>query len=513
MEFLSHFFDYSYYMPHGHCYLWNPPVLLLHVISDSLIALSYFSIPIGIYYFVKRRKDLKFKSIFYLFSAFILFCGSSHLMLIYTTWVPNYALEGIVKALTAGVSLATAIALWPIIPKALKIPSQQTLDQRNRELKLLNEKLEERVKEQTLEIETQRRYLLDIINVSPVAKFVLNENHEISLVNNRLKDLFKAEEEDILGTKVNQWVPENQRHDHSIHMKHYSEAPDARLMNGRAVRLLNKKKELIDVEISLAPLMQNGKQQVIANLIDISERVRLENQQKKLYQELNTFTSAVNHDLRSPLVTIKGFLQLLKQELLNQDTQKVEHRIDRIETAADRMTQVLDHLKSLKESGSISGKMRWVSPKDILEECQTITGEEISQSKLEVIMDGLPEKIYSDGDKLLHIFQNLITNAIKHNDKSDKKLSISFKHEDNSLRFCDNGNGITEADMKNIFSLYFYNSNNADNSGVGLYLVKRFCEQVEVDLIVESKVDEGTCFQLVFPSSFIQLSHDEGVKH
>jgi signal transduction histidine kinase/CheY-like chemotaxis protein len=117
------------FMPHGHCYLWTPSLLWIYVISDSVIGLSYYSIPLALTYFVRKRTDLQFSWIFLLFSLFIFACGTTHFMSLWTIWHPDYWLDAAVKAMTAMASIFTAIVLWPLIPQALRIPSMQQLNQ------------------------------------------------------------------------------------------------------------------------------------------------------------------------------------------------------------------------------------------------------------------------------------------------------------------------------------------------------------------------------------------------
>lgn len=125
-------------MPHGHCYYWDPSIVWLHVISDVLIGLSYYSIPIALFVFVRRREDLAFPSVFWLFALFILACGTTHIMNIITLWHPVYRLEGVIKAVTGGVSVVTAILLWPLIPRALELPSPAQLETVNDQLRQEN---------------------------------------------------------------------------------------------------------------------------------------------------------------------------------------------------------------------------------------------------------------------------------------------------------------------------------------------------------------------------------------
>lgn len=141
LELLQSFFVDGAFIPHGHCYLWKPGLVLLHILSDSLIALAYFSIPIALVYFVRKREDLPFKSILLLFGAFIISCGITHIVEIWTLWHPTYWLSGLIKAITAFISIYTAIVLLPIIPQALALPSPAQLESANSQLKLTLQKL------------------------------------------------------------------------------------------------------------------------------------------------------------------------------------------------------------------------------------------------------------------------------------------------------------------------------------------------------------------------------------
>ncbi|RCJ33958.1 hypothetical protein A6769_23225 [Nostoc punctiforme NIES-2108] len=134
LEFGKSLFAYKQFIPHGHCYLWKPELVGLHIVSDSLIALAYYSIPITLLYFVRKRQDLPFNWVFLLFATFIVTCGTTHLMEIWTLWYPTYWLSGCLKAITAIVSLYTASELIPLVPKALALPSSAQLEAANLEL-------------------------------------------------------------------------------------------------------------------------------------------------------------------------------------------------------------------------------------------------------------------------------------------------------------------------------------------------------------------------------------------
>lgn len=115
---------------HGFCLTWAPGLIALHVAADAATGLAYFSIPIALAFVAVRRPDLKYGWVAYLFVAFILACGATHVMSIFTLWVPAYGIEGLIKLVTAILSVATAAILWPLIPKVVGLPSAAQLEQR-----------------------------------------------------------------------------------------------------------------------------------------------------------------------------------------------------------------------------------------------------------------------------------------------------------------------------------------------------------------------------------------------
>jgi PAS domain S-box-containing protein len=153
-------------MAHGYCLLWKPWLVTLHAGSDLLIFGAYSAIPIAIWIFLRKRKDLELKPLAALFAAFIFLCGLTHLAQMATLWWPIYETQGWIKLVTAAVSVATAIAIFPLIPRALAIPSPHQLQLVNmgleeevdahrrtlRQLERARQELEERVADRTAEL-------------------------------------------------------------------------------------------------------------------------------------------------------------------------------------------------------------------------------------------------------------------------------------------------------------------------------------------------------------------------
>jgi signal transduction histidine kinase len=134
---------------HGFCLLWQPGLIWTYAASDALIALSYFTIPLALAEIARRRSDLVFRPLLWLFAAFILLCGTTHWLDILTLWVPAYGLEAVVKAATAAVSVFTAVALWRLLPLALTLPSPAQYRQTQDALLVSEERL---VQSQKMEV-------------------------------------------------------------------------------------------------------------------------------------------------------------------------------------------------------------------------------------------------------------------------------------------------------------------------------------------------------------------------
>src|ERR1700704_2826629 len=196
--------DSAAYMAHGYCLLWKPWLVALHAGSDFLIFAAYSAIPVAIWVFVVKRPNVEMKGLARLFAAFILWCGFTHLVNLVTLWWPIYEFQGVVKAVTAGISLTTAVMIFPLIPKALAIPSPLELQLANSdlakeitahkrtlaELEQARAKLEQRVEARTKELSEATERFRSLFEHGPVAMLMADRAGNLRQANSGAERLF-----------------------------------------------------------------------------------------------------------------------------------------------------------------------------------------------------------------------------------------------------------------------------------------------------------------------------------
>jgi diguanylate cyclase (GGDEF)-like protein/PAS domain S-box-containing protein len=172
MQSLSSAINADGLLPHGYCLTWSPGLLSLHVISDLLIVLAYYSIPVSLIYFTWKRKDLPYPGLFLMFSLFIVACGTTHLLSAITIWFPLYWLDGIVKAITAVISLIAVAMMFKVIPRALALRSPAQLET----------EIQERKQAETL-LFKQKEFSEEVITSLPGIFYMLDTQGKFVRVN------------------------------------------------------------------------------------------------------------------------------------------------------------------------------------------------------------------------------------------------------------------------------------------------------------------------------------------
>ena len=289
------------YMAHGYCLLWKPWLVALHAGADFLIFAAYFAIPVAIWIFISKRPNVEMRGLARLFAAFILWCGLTHIVNLVTLWWPIYEFQGLVKAITAGISLTTAVVIFPLIPHALAIPSPNELQIANADLareiaahKLTLEKLEQararleqRVEERTKELSEATERFRSLFEHAPVAMLMADSSGSVRLINTGAERLFDYSKVELIGQSVDMLLPEARRQGHQRLMAAFHEAPAARPMGvGRELHGRRKDGAEIPVEIGLNPLKVEGESFVVASILDISARRQADQRMQFVMREL-----------------------------------------------------------------------------------------------------------------------------------------------------------------------------------------------------------------------------------
>ncbi|MGO8791165.1 MAG: sensor histidine kinase [Terriglobia bacterium] len=285
MDTLKELFSADGFMPHGYCYMWNGRLLWLHLISDALIFLSYVSISLTLLYFIRKRRDVPFNWIFLCFGIFIVACGFTHAMEVWTLWHATYWLSGAVKVITALASVITAVLLIRLMPHALKIPN----------LELLRSEIADRER-------AQARFQ-GLMEAAPDAMVVVNQEGKIVHVNAQVEKVFGYRREELLGKAVEMLVPERFRGKHPGHRTSFFAEPRVREMGaGLELYGLRKGGAEFPVEISLSPLETEEGVLVSSAIRDITERKRADAKFRGLLEAAPDAVVVVNHDGKIVLV-------------------------------------------------------------------------------------------------------------------------------------------------------------------------------------------------------------------
>jgi len=499
------------FLPHGTCIAWDLPLLGLYVISDIFIALAYFSIPIAIVYFVNQRNDLAFKPIYYLFAAFITACGLTHAMSIITIWYPLYYLAGILKAITAIVSVATAVYLVPRMSELVRLPDFHDLIQVTEKLKTENKQRQEVEQELLTSQQTlaeSNRLLKTVLDAVPVRLF-WKDRDSIYTGGNRLfvQDAGLASAEELMG-KSDFDMPWTQSQSIA-----YRE-DDRQVMESGTEKLHIEEKQLDSsgkekwVLTNKVPLINTHDEVIgiLGSYENINERKEMEQGlilAKEAAEEANKaksqFLSRMSHELRTPLNGILGFAQLLDAEQLTDDQ---KDSVNMISAAGKHLLALINDILQLAsiESGKIEVSIEPIEIASILHEVLPSIETLLADNQLSLSVVGDPKTwVAADRVKLKQLLYNLLSNAVKYN-KPHGLIRLSIEHIDDEhcrIAITDTGEGIVESDLDALFEPFnrlSYENTKIEGTGIGLTISQQIAQLMDTELNVKSTVGEGTTF-------------------
>ena len=238
--------------------------------------------------------------------------------------------------------------------------------------------------------------------------------------------------------------------------------------------------------------------------LEVGERERLSAELEKKNAELERFGYTVSHDLKSPLVTIEGFVGLLRQDIADQHGERINDDLDKISDAADTMKQLLDDLLELGRAGQLIGDLSDCRLSDIARQAADALAGKIDSGGIELEIDDMPS-VQVDVTRLREVYQNLIENAIKYmGEQNAPRIRIGAELKDDWAHcfVSDNGVGIEPKFQEQIFGLFQRLSNDTGGTGIGLALVKRIVETHGGKVWVESEgLGKGTTLWFSLPCS------------
>jgi PAS domain S-box-containing protein len=241
---------------------------------------------------------------------------------------------------------------------------------------------------------------------------------------------------------------------------------------------------------------------------ELTERKRLIEELEVKNAELERFTYTVSHDLKSPLITIKGFLGFLEQDSLSGNQARLRGDIQRISDATNKMQSLLNELLNLSRVGRLINQSQQISFNEVVQEAIDIVQGRLQANQIKVQVQKDMPKIYADHPRIVEIVQNLIDNAAKFARFHPKPLveigQDGYEEEKPIFFVRDNGIGIDVAHHERIFGLFNKLDADSEGTGVGLALVKRIVELHGGRIWVQSEAGKGATFYFSLPTKPVE---------
>ncbi len=499
-------------IPHGHCYLWQTSLVSLHVIADGLIALAYYSIPLILVYFVRRRQDIPYPEVFWLFSAFIVACGTTHLMSVWTLWHPDYWVSGLIKGITAIVSLGTAATLISIVPQALALRSPAALEAANQRL------AQEVAERKSLQQEVEAREALltaffEAASSADIGLCIIDDRWRYRQINQALADINGVLAEQHLGQTIAEVLPdlapvvtevleEVKQVGQAVNREVIGETPKLpgvkRYWLASYFPILNPEQiatafGIVVVEVSKLKRMEQTLQTVNQNLA-------------RSNQELQDFAYVASHDLQEPLRKIQAFGDRLQTKYSQALGEKGQDYLRRMNNASQRMQTLIQDLLMFSRVTTKAQPFTAVNLNTVVQNVCSDLEMRIEQTQGQIEIDELGT-IEADPLQMRQMFQNLIGNALKfHRPDVPPKVKVDQSVQDPAnpfirLQIADNGIGFEPKYLDRIFIPFqrLHGRSEYEGTGIGLAICRKIVERHGGQITANSRPGEGTVFTVTLP--------------
>jgi PAS domain S-box-containing protein len=485
-------------MPHGFCYLWQPGLLSLHVVSDTLIGCAYIAISATLWIFVRRSRDvMPFSWMFIMFGAFILACGATHFMEVWTIWRPDYWVSGGVKVVTAIASVSTAVLLPPLLPIAVRtIRQARVTEVRELELERVNADLRrsraaaEAENAALLASEERYRRLADV----SVDGVFISRDGIILETNAAFGRMAGRDRATLIGMRVADLL------DPAAQTMASSDGGDDE-EGSHLVRWLGADGRDFDGQMNSRPVIFDGAPAQVSILRDVSEWTRL----NRLKSE---FVSTVSHELRTPLTAIHGALRLLEAGSAGAMAPQMSDMVRIAVANSERLVRLVTDMLDLDkiEAGRLALHRVPINGADVIR--TAVDGLRALADSKRMRLEAAGDQVgvfYADRDRIVQVLTNLLSNAIKFG-PPDTSITVTASRiaRSGGVRFAvtNGGAAIAAGDIPRLFAR-FHQIDGSDarrhgGTGLGLAISKAIVEEHGGTIGVAS-ADGATTFWFELP--------------
>jgi PAS domain S-box-containing protein len=536
---LAYLLETAAFLPHGFCLLWRPDLVILHVASDLAIGLAYFSIPLAILAFLRRRPDFEYRWVAYLFAAFIVLCGTTHFAAVVMLWQPYYGIDGMIKAATGLVSVTTAALLWPLLPKIIALPSPRMLQETNHRLEAeirerraaevqlrqarddlerqiaeritIDQALRESLKEKEILLREVRRteehFRLLVENVRDYAITWLDTQGRTATWNAGAERLYGWTAAEAVGQPLRFFfAPEDA--DEADHILPAVRETGRYESEGWRVRRDGRR---FWAHTTITPLWDGlGQMRGYVRIAqDITDRKRAEEELRRAKEEAeranvakSRFLAAASHDLRQPVQAMVFFTAALAKQVRNSAAEAV---VNNLRGSLDGVKTLLDSLLDVSrlDAGIVQPRFTNFSLGTLLGRIQSDFAPLAADKKLALRVLPTTAIVFSDPILLERIVRNLVSNAIRYTDRG--KILVGGRNRGSLFRIevWDQGVGIPADRLGEIFQEFYQVGNlerdRSQGLGLGLAIVQRLAALLGCPVQVHSVFGHGSVFRIEVP--------------
>lgn len=255
---------------------------------------------------------------------------------------------------------------------------------------------------------------------------------------------------------------------------------------------------------------QDLAKEVAERKILVNERIKMINKLRSKNEELERFVYTVSHDLRSPLVTVKGFSNFVKQGIMSQDYKKALEDLEKVLFSAEKMSSLIDDLLEVSRAGRMISELTTVNIESIIQDVIRIMQITITQQNVDITIETKMPEVYGDEKKIRQVYQNLVENAIKYaKPNTIPSIFLGYNDKEKAFYVRDKGIGISLDYSEKVFDVFTKISNLSTGSGIGLSIVQKIIEIHEGKIWYESNSD-GTTFYFTLNLSNSEHNENKG---